>query len=282
MNASSAINEVISYARDDSHGYKLHCRDLDYGLDCAGLMMLYASLVEGVPFNRYPNLHTWTMVDAMGKRGWRAIGFSKSALKAGDVMVRSDPNGGTGHTCLYCGNGMIVEAAGDYDGRRGDSSGQEIRYRRYYDYGYQTILRWEPPMAEVKEVKYGVYRLYNPNIGMHHYTASHEEAQSLVGIGWVHESTPISTKGGTVMQYRLYNPNNGAHHVTSSSEEAIELACLGWVVEGHAFKTPTSGTKFYRLYNPNNGDHVYTSDAIEIETCVAAGWIEEGLAFYSA
>ena len=52
MNIESAINEVLAYARDDAHGYQLRSRDLDYGLDCAGLMMLYASLVEGVPFAR--------------------------------------------------------------------------------------------------------------------------------------------------------------------------------------------------------------------------------------
>ena len=282
MSIESAINAVLSYAYDDSHGYELRSRELDYGLDCAGLMMYYASLVEGVPFNRYPNVHTWTMVDVMCSRGWKAVPFSESTKRRGDVLVRSDPKGGTGHTVLYLGNNEIVGAENDWDGRRGDSSGREIVRRSYYPYSYQTILRWEPPMSEVKEVKNGVYRLYNPNIGMHHYTASHDEAQALVALGWEHESTQISTRGGTVVQYRLYNPNNGAHFLTSSSNEAIELACMGWVVEGHAFKTPASGTKFYRLYNPSNGDHVYTSDTNEINSCIAAGWMEEGLAFYSA
>lgn len=282
MSVEAAINEVLAYARDDTHGYELRCRDLDYGLDCAGLMVLYASLVEGVPFNRYPSMHTWNMADVMCSRGWRSVPFSENEKRRGDVLVRSDPKSGTGHAVLCLGGNEIVGAEGDWDGRRGDSSGGEIVRRSYYPYSYQAILRWEPPMAEVREVKNGVYRLYDPSTGMHHYTASHDEAQSLVALGWVHESTAISTRRGTVTQYRLYNPHNGAHLVTSSSDEAIELACMGWVVEGHAFKTPTSGTKVYRVYNPNNGDHVYTSDTKEIETCVAAGWVEEGLAFYSA
>lgn len=282
MNIEYAINEVISYARDDTHGYQLHCRDLDYGLDCAGLMMLYASLVEGVPFNQYPNVHTWTMVDVMGGRGWRVIGFSEGAKRRGDVLVRSDPHGGTGHTCLYLGNGEIVEAANDYDGRRGDSSGQEIRKRSYYAYGYDKILRWEGVMAEVDKVENGIYRLYNANSGMHHFTASHEEASALVGAGWTLEGVPASTKGGTVQNYRLYNPNNGAHLVTSGKAETLELACNGWILEGYAFRTPSAGTRFYRLYNPGNGDHLYTCSTDEIDSCLAAGWREEGLAFYSA
>ena len=282
MNINSAINNVISYAKDDTHGYHLRSRDLDYGLDCAGLMMLYASLVEGVPFNRYPNMHTWAMVDVMTTRGWEAIPFSKSEMRRGDVLVRSDPSGGTGHTCLYVGNGEIVEAANDWDGRRGDSSGQEIRKRSYYDYKYKTILRWKGIMADIKKVENGVYRLYNVNDGLHHYTASHDEAASLVGAGWTFEGVPFTTKGGTVQQYRLYNPNNGAHLVTSSEHEAIELACSGWVLEGYAFKTPKSGKKFYRLYNPNNGDHLYTASTKEINACITSGWREEGLAFYGA
>ena len=283
MNVESAINEVLAYARDDSHGYQLRSRDLDYGLDCAGLMMLYASLVEGVPFARYPNFHTWTERSVLISRGWTCLPFSEGEKRRGDILLREDPSGGTGHTVLYLGDGTIVGAEGDWDGRPGDSSGQEIVRRSYYAYSYDWILRMEVPEVEViKEVKNGVYRLYNPNDGLHHYTDSIDEVNVLVGLGWVYEGAPISTKGGTVQQYALYCPFNGAHLVTSDEHEVVTLACTGWVLEGYAFKTPKKGTKFYRLYNPNNGDHIYTSDTKEIDTAITAGWVEEGLAFFGA
>lgn len=283
MNIEAAINEVLAYARDDTHGYQLQSRDLDYGLDCAGLMMLYASLVEGVPFACYPNFHTWTERSVLTSRGWTCVPFSESEKVRGDILLREDPEGGTGHTVLYLGDGTIVGAEGNWDGVPGDSSGQEIVRRSYYDYQYDWILRWEVPEVEtVKEVKYGVYRLYNPNSGLHHFTSSVEEANVLAGLGWVYEGAPISTKGGTVQQYVLYNPFNGAHLVTSDEHEVVLLACTGWILEGYAFVTPRKGTKFYRLYNPHNGDHIYTSDTKEIDTCVTAGWAEEGLAFYGA
>ena len=134
----------------------------------------------------------------------------------------------------------------------------------------------------ITPVENAVYRLYNPNDGLHHFTANVAEASALVEKGWVYEGAPISTKGGTVQQYALYNPFNGAHLITSSTNEAVTLACSGWTLEGYAFKTPKSGTKFYRLYNPSNGDHLYTCDTDEVDACVAAGWTEEGLAFYGA
>ena len=283
MNIESAINEVLAYARDDTHGYQLRCRDLDYGLDCAGLMMLYASLVEGVPFNRYPNFHTWTERSVLTSRGWTCVPFSETEKVRGDILLREDPEGGTGHTVLYLGEGTIVGAEGNWDGRPGAPSGREIVRRSYYPYSHDWILRMEvPEVEEIKEVKDAVYRLYNPNDGLHHFTASIEEVNALVKLGWVYEGAPISTKGGTVQQYTLYNPFNGAHLVTSAEHEAVTLACTGWILEGFAFKTPKSGKKFYRLYNPNNGDHLYTASTKEINTAITSGWREEGLAFYGA
>ena len=283
MNIESAINEVLAYARDDTHGYQLRSRDLDYGLDCAGLMMLYASLVEGVPFATYPNFHTWTERSVLTSRGWTCVAFSEGKKRRGDILLREDPTGGTGHTVLYLGDGTIVGAEGNWDGRPGDSSGQEIVRRSYYSYSYDWILRMEvPEVEEIKEVRDAVYRLYNPNDGLHHYTDSIDEVNVLVGLGWVYEGAPISTKGGAVQQYALYNPFNGAHLVTSNDHETVTLACTGWVLEGYAFKTPKKGKRFYRLYNPSNGDHIYTSDEQEIANCLVNGWVEEGLAFYGA
>ena len=283
MNIESAIKEVLAYADDDTHGYQLHSRELDYGVDCAGLMMIYASLVEGVPFTQYPNFHTWTEYGVLTSRGWKAIPFSESEKSRGDILLKVDPVGATGHTVLYLGDGTIVGAEGNLDGVPGDSSGNEICRRSYYDWNYQWIFRWEPePENTVDEVRGGIYRLYNPNDSMHLFTESVEEARQLVERGWSYEGVPFTVSGGSVQQYRLYDPSHGAHLITSDANEAVTLACTGWVLEGFAFKTPKSGIRVYRLYNQYSSDHLYTCDTDEVDSCVAAGWTEEGLAFYAA
>ena len=145
----AGISEALAYARDDSHGYELRERDYGVGTDCAGLARLYAAAVEGVSLSSYPEMHTWDMRSVLGGRGWQALPFSESRMRRGDLLVREDPSGGTGHTVVYLGNRRIVGAEGDWDGRRGDSSGREVTERGYYAHGYKWILR--PPSAAESE-----------------------------------------------------------------------------------------------------------------------------------
>lgn len=146
----AGVSAALAYARDDSHGYELRERDYGVGTDCAGLARLYAAAVEGVSLSSYPEMHTWDMRSVLTKRGWQAVSFSESAMRRGDLLVREDPSGGTGHTVVYLGNRRIVGAEGDWDGRRGDSSGREVTERSYYSYGYKWILR-PPAAAEIED-----------------------------------------------------------------------------------------------------------------------------------
>ena len=141
----AGVSAALAYASDDCHGYELRERDYDVGTDCAGLARLYAAAVEGVSLSSYPEMHTWDIRSVLVKRGWQAISFSEPAMRRGDLLVREDPSGGTGHTVVYLGSRRIVGAEGDWDGRRGDSSGQEVTERSYYSHGYKWILR--PPSA---------------------------------------------------------------------------------------------------------------------------------------
>lgn len=279
----TGIRTISGYAGDDTHGYVLCSgvhRTYDPGTDCAGLVRLYAASVEGVPVGSYPDFGTWNERSTLVERGWEPIKFDTSAMRRGDVLLRALGDS-TGHTVVYLGDGYIVGAEGNWDGRAGDGSGTEICRRTYYPYDYNWILRWEEPkVITIDKVANAIYRLYNATAGQHHFTADHDEAQTLVNVGWKLESTSMRVKGGVVQQYRLYNPYNGSHLVTGSCEEAVSLACNGWVLEGYAFKTPSTGTKATRLYNPGNGDHIYTTDSKEIATCVTAGWTEESVAFY--
>ena len=273
------IATVLTYADDNRHGYELRERNYDIGTDCAGLGRLYAAAVEGVSVDSYPDMHSWDIADKLRARGWQVIDFAESKKKRGDILARVDPKGGTGHVVIYLGDGRIVGAEGDWDGRRGDSSGREICERSYYSYGYKYIVR--PPegagKVSIKEEKGAVYRLYNPNSGQHHLTASHSEAESLASIGWDYEGVSFKSGNGDPV-YRLYNPFGGAHMLTASAEEGMSLAIAGWVVESVAFKAGVD-KDVHRVYNPNNGDHLYTTSTEERDSLVRAGWADEGVAF---
>ena len=139
-----AIALVTSYADDDSHGYELRCRDYGIGSDCAGLVRMYAAACEGVAVSDYPDFGTWSEVSTLTARGWTATEFSKADMRRGDVLLRALGDS-TGHTVVYLGDGRIVGAEGNWDGVRGDSSGNEVTVRGYYDYRYNWILR--PPAS---------------------------------------------------------------------------------------------------------------------------------------
>lgn len=277
------IATVVKYADNDYYGYTLMSGNhysYDPGTDCAGLARMYAAAVEGVGFNNYPDFGTWNERQVLTARGWKAIPFSRSKMKRGDILLRALGDS-SGHTVIYLGNGLIVGAEGNWDGRRGDSSGREICVRSYYDYSYNYILR--PPTkpevhkVNIKEVDHGIYRMYNPNDGQHHLTASHSEAETLASVGWDYEGVAFRSGSGDKV-YRLYNPFGGQHILTASAEEGMGLAIAGWVVEAVAFRA--GGDKdVYRVYNPNNGDHLFTTSTVERDSLVRAGWQSEGVAF---
>lgn len=149
------IAAALAYAGDDSHGYELQSRDYDLGTDCAGLVRLYAASVEGVALSAYPDFHTWNEREVLSNRGWLAIRFNTSSMKRGDVLLRALGDS-TGHTVVYLGDGYIVGAEGNWDGRHGDGSGTEVTKRTYYPYDYNWILRpptWtEDDMPTAQEV----------------------------------------------------------------------------------------------------------------------------------
>lgn len=277
----SGIQTILTYAADNRHGYELRQRDYDLGTDCAGLGRLYAASVEGVDVTGYPDCHSWDIADVLVGRGWQVMGFSEAAKQRGDILVRVDPSGGTGHVVVYLGDDRICEAANNYDGKRGDGSGREILERSYYSYGYKYIVRpvkkEKKPKVSIESVDGGVYRLYNPNSGQHLFTTDHAEAETLANAGWTYEGAPFK-EGTGARVVRLYNPFGGAHMLTASDKEVVDLAIAKWVVEGVGLKQGTS-KDVCRLYNPNNGDHVFTVDVAERDSLKAAGWTDEGVGF---
>ncbi|RSX54336.1 carbohydrate-binding protein [Bifidobacterium goeldii] len=145
--------------------------------------------------------------------------------------------------------------------------------------GSTTPSEPDKPDQTVKTID--VYRLYNPNSGLHHYTTSAYERDVLVEAGWNFEGVAFKqpTKGTPV--YRLYNPNNGNHHWTASKAEYDTRVAEGWHGENVAWYQADDGdVTVWRAYNPRNGEHLYTTSEYEYQVVTTQqGWQAEEVAW---
>lgn len=144
------------------------------------------------------------------------------------------------------------------------------------------------PTPTPSVTKVPVYRVYNRNSGLHHYTTSQKERDDLVALGWRDEGLSFNaakeddTNKNIIPVYREYNPNDGNHNWTTSKKEHDDLVALGWHDEGIGWYVDnTASTIVYRLYNPNSGEHVYTTSKQEYEDVGKAGWHQENIAWKS-
>lgn len=130
---------------------------------------------------------------------------------------------------------------------------------------------------QIKSSVGNVYRLYNPNSGLHFFTNNVAEKNQLVHLGWKDEGVAWRA-GSNSPVYRLYNINSGQHFFTADYSEKTNLVKAGWKEEGIAFYTGNT-LNVYRLYNENNTDHIYTVDYTERDNLMTLGWSYEGIAF---
>lgn len=142
---AATLAEQIAY--DDSHGYKWGGWGPEY--DC-GHLIIDAFERAGIPVKSVGGA-SWTgnMPEAFMRCGaadvTKTVNLATGAgLKRGDVLVNRQ-----NHAALYVGNGQIIQARTDLDGKPGDSSGQEIRKQAYYNYPWTHVLRFsEEPEKE--------------------------------------------------------------------------------------------------------------------------------------
>ncbi|WP_346428292.1 glycoside hydrolase family 25 protein [Bifidobacterium sp. SO1] len=147
-------------------------------------------------------------------------------------------------------------------------------------FGVKTVTTHKPAAPERPAIT--VYRVYNRNSGLHHYTMNRNEARMLVSLGWNDEGASFKVGTSGIPVYREYNPNDGNHNWTMNSNEHKHLVSLGWHDEGIAWYVSSSDTvNVYRLYNPNSGEHVYTTSYGEYKAVGKAGWKQEGVAWKS-
>ncbi len=129
-----------------------------------------------------------------------------------------------------------------------------------------------------------MYRLYNTNSGEHFYTASADERDFLVSLGWRDEGIGwVAPAVSNTPVYRLYNENGGEHHYTTSVAERNMLVSCGWNDEGIGWYSDDAHTvPLYRQYNPNAfaNNHNYTTSLGENDWLVSIGWRSEGIGWY--
>lgn len=143
-----AVNWAISTANNPNCGYNPIPRQRglngpDY--DCS--QFVCRALYNG-GFNIDPNLSTHVMLPALRSCGFTVVG-DRSNLNAdltnrwpGDVFLNVQH-----HTAITVMNGDLAAAHSDYDGRPGDSQGNEIDIKPYSNYGsYGWDYHLRPPL----------------------------------------------------------------------------------------------------------------------------------------
>lgn len=133
----SDINKACEWlkaiADDDTHGYSQANRQ-GPGYDCSSHVL--NALKQG-GFDVNVNGYTGNMYDILKSVGFAEVNDSK-CLK-GDIYLTPGK-----HTVMAYANGMVCTAAGDKDGKTGDSSGKEIYCREFYtpSYGWTYHMRY--------------------------------------------------------------------------------------------------------------------------------------------
>lgn len=220
-----------------------------------------------------------------------------SAAKRGDLyladghhvaMCQDGGNDGVmGYDCLTEFNRNELHAA--TGGKVGDQDGQESVVREYYDFPWATVLHYNgkadyyvedgkaTPKQTVKPVKRGVHRVYDKASNRHHWTASADEAQSLVNAGWTYEGVAWKSTASGAKVYRAYNPKTGDHLLCTDAARMLDAIGKGWRYEGVAFLAGGSAP-VYELYDSKLREHFYTASDAERKTCL--GWMsDKGVGF---
>ena len=153
-----AVEWALKIADDNSHGYDQTGRwGPDY--DCSSLV-ISAYKYAGVPLTC---TYTGNMRSDMLNHGFAPVPTANlktgKGLKKGDVLLNE-----VHHTAMYIGDGKVVHAAGNEygkatGGKTGDQTGKEIGVTGYFNFPWDTVLRYcrkdEP--EEAQQEKTGRY-----------------------------------------------------------------------------------------------------------------------------
>ena len=145
--SEKAIQQMETWAQDDSHGYDQTYRWGQYGdYDCSA-SVIQAWENAGVPVKSNGASYTGNMYQVFLRCGFKdvssQVNFNTSTgMKRGDVLLNAK-----NHTAMYCGNFLEVEASineagGVTGGQPGDQTGYEFLIRSYRNYPWDYCLRF--------------------------------------------------------------------------------------------------------------------------------------------
>lgn len=142
-----AVSQMEAWANDPAHGYDQSSRWGERGdYDCSSAVIT-AWQMAGVPVKSRGATYTGNMHGVFVACGFQDVTASVdlatgTGLQRGDVLLNHSH-----HTAMYSGNGAIVQASsnefgGITGGAPGDQTGGEFHIRPYYNYPWNSILRY--------------------------------------------------------------------------------------------------------------------------------------------
>ncbi len=133
-----ALQSAFQIAGDDTHGYSQQRRWGNPDYDCSSFV-ISCWQNAGVDVRGAGAGYTGNMRRAFTSTGlfeWVPGNPRVEDLRPGDVLLNESV-----HTEMYIGDGKMIGAHGDRDGRGGDSGGKEINVVNYHG-GWQGYLRY--------------------------------------------------------------------------------------------------------------------------------------------
>lgn len=146
INLDLSIARARVIANDNKYGYSQTRRDEEFEGDCSSNTV---DCLNAGGFNFSLHLTTDTMLKPLLAAGF--VDVTKSVdlvtgkgLLPADVCLRPKTKTRGGHVILVLreDGAEIFQNAGDFDGKRGDSSGKEILVQRFYNSPFKYVLRY--------------------------------------------------------------------------------------------------------------------------------------------
>lgn len=209
---------------------------------CIGDAKRYYTYPDGFKRDKVPSVGSivcWTSAQ------YGHVAFVEAVYDDGSIRISESNYGGEFRTRLVK--------------RNNDGSYSALNPSNIFQ-GFVHVYQEE--IRKIDPVKYGVYRLYNPNTGEHLFTADHSEAETIYKAGWNYEGIGWKYDPNGSPVYRLQKPGGGDHLLTTEHTEIGTCVVNGWSYEGIAFTSSSDdGQSVYRYYK--DGTHMYTTSEAE-------------------
>ena len=131
----------VGYQTPNGRNFQLNSSGYKWNVDCASFVfyaLYYTGYLNGSPRDPFGTDEETAVLKANG-----FVEVSLSSRKRGDILLvkRNERNTGYGHTAIYIGENLLIDAATNYDGKAGDSSGKEVAIRYYTEGKYKHCFR---------------------------------------------------------------------------------------------------------------------------------------------